>query len=98
MYLCIAGNYRPISLLPSISNIFERALYEQLYKYFTTNNLFHHIQYGFRREHSTDLAAPKLIDGVTSIKDKGKIAIAIFLNFSKASDRLNHKIFLTKLS
>ena len=55
-------------------------------------------QYGFRREHSTELAALELIDDVTSIMDKGKIPIVIIPYFSKAFDSLNHKILLTKLS
>ena len=49
-------NYRPISILPVISKIFEKILYEQLYEYFTTNNLLSEQQFGFRRFHSTTTA------------------------------------------
>ena len=90
---CIADNYRSILLLPSrpISKHFARALYEILYKYFTTNH-FHHGQYGFGNEHSTQLAALELIDRVVAKMGRGKIPIPIFRNFSKAFDSLNHKI------
>ena len=54
--------YRYISLLPSISNIFEKVLYIQLFQYFTSNNLFHANQYGFRAEYSTELALSELVD------------------------------------
>ena len=43
-------NYRPISLLPSISKIFERTMYDQIYNYFQNNELFYNSQYGFRKK------------------------------------------------
>ena len=70
--------------MPSISKNLERALYEQLYKYFTTNNLFHHSQYGFRGEHSTELAALELIDRATSKMDK-ELLLQFFSTFQKHS-------------
>ncbi len=48
-------NYRPISLLPAISKIFEKVILKQLYEFFQANTLFHNSQYGFRTGHSTDL-------------------------------------------
>ena len=42
-------NYRPISILPAISKIFERAIFDQLYIHFTQNNLFYESQYGFKK-------------------------------------------------
>ena len=55
-------NYRPISVLPVISKIFENVMLTQLVKYFTTNNLLSSQQYGFRSNRSTDLAALELMD------------------------------------
>ena len=40
-------NYRPISLLPAFSKIFEKAVFIQLYEYFNKNNLLYKSQYGF---------------------------------------------------
>ena len=51
------SNYRPISLLPSISKIFEKVLLKQLTTYLDNNNLIHNHQYRFRKRHSTEYAA-----------------------------------------
>ena len=53
------NNYRPISLLPII---FERVIHTQLYNYLSENELLCEQQYGFRSQHSTELAAIKLAD------------------------------------
>ena len=45
----ILDNYRPISLLSSISKTFEKVVFNQVYEYFTNNELFHNSQYGFRK-------------------------------------------------
>ena len=56
------NNYRPISLLPTISKIFERIAHTQLFQYFTINNIFYNHQYGFREEHSTETALLEFIN------------------------------------
>ena len=43
-------NYRPISLLPTISKVFERIIYDQMYEYLNENNLLAKEQYGFRKK------------------------------------------------
>ena len=90
-------NYRPISLLPAASKIYEKALYEQIYDYFTEHKLMLDSQYGFRKKHSTEHAAIELIDRLMDEIDKKNIPIAIFLDLSKAFDTLNHNILLQKL-
>ena len=94
------NNYRPISLLPTISKIFERVMFTQLYSYLNANNLLSEQQYGFRSHHSTELAYVKLVDYITTEMDnikKIKTPTAIFLDLSKAFDTLNFNILLNKL-
>ena len=93
----LLSNYRPISLLPTISKIFERVLHDQLYQYFLDNNLMAEEQYGFRKQHSTELATVKLIDNIISEMDMHKTPIAIFIDLSKAFDTLHINTLLEKL-
>ena len=47
------NNYRPISLLPIFSKIFEKLIYSRMYAFLEKNNLIHDKQFGFRSNHST---------------------------------------------
>jgi hypothetical protein len=90
-------NYRPISLLPSISKVFEKVAYEQLSTYLILNEFLYENQYGFRSHHSTEHAVLELVDRVTMALDKGHTPLALFLDLSKAFDTLDHTILIQKL-
>ena len=93
----ILDNYRPISLLPSISKIFERVIFNQIHAYFTAHNLYYSGQHGFREKHSTQLVASELVDRITLELDIGNTPISTFIDLSKAFDTLDHNILLPKL-
>ena len=77
--------------------MFERVVFNQLYQYLDVNNLLLDSQYGFRKQHFTELAALELIDRIHKSMDNGQIPVSIFLDLSKACDTLDHTIILSKL-
>ena len=89
--------YRPISLLPYFSKIFEYVIFCQLFDYMCENNLLTIEQFGFWRGHSTELAAIQLVDRLTKQMDIGNVPTNIYIDLSKAFDTLDHSI-LHKLS
>ena len=93
----LIDNYRPISLLPTISRIFETAIYSQLYEYIEHHHIINDYQYGFRKSHPTVYTATELIDRLTYKLDNNKIPFNIYIDLSKAFDTLNHSILLSKL-
>jgi len=58
------SNYRPISLLPAFSNVFEKVIYVRLYQQLANNNILIDEQFGFRPKSSTTAAAYNLINEV----------------------------------
>lgn len=90
-------NYRPISILPSLSKILERIMYNRVYDFFTTNYLFNPDQYGFRKLHSTDLALSQLYDRISGAMAGRDHVIGVFMGLSKTFDTLDHSIILSKL-
>ena len=92
------GNYRPISLLPTLSKIIEKIAQKQLYEYMDSNNLFNNSQYGFRKNHATEYAAMEFVDKIGETMNNKQTPFAIFIDLSKAFDTLDHHILLQKLT
>jgi len=89
-------NYRPISILPTISKLFEKHLNSQIRVYLSKNKLFYKNQSGFRENHSCATALIRMTDNWLKAMDDGEMTGVIFLDFSKAFDLIDHRLLHKK--
>ena len=90
-------NYRPISVLPVVSKIFEKEIFRQLHDYLSTNSLLSTFQSRFRPKHSALALLLQMCDKWLENMDDGKIAGMISMNIKKAFDSISHQILLSKM-
>ena len=91
------NNYRPISILPTVSKLIEKWVESQFSKYLNEYNLLHQSQSGFRSKHSTESAIVRMIDSWLKAVNDGKLTGCVMVDFRKAFDLVDHKILLNKL-
>ena len=92
------SNYRPISVIPTVSKIYEKIIYDQLYDYLNTHNLLTHCQSGFRSFHSTLTTLLEATNDWSVNIDNGMLNGVVFIDLKKAFDTIDHEILLLKLS
>lgn len=91
------NNYRPISILSSISKILEKLLNVRLSKYLDKHNIISKNQYGFRKGMSAEDAVTDLINTVVHHVDNKLQTIGVFLDLSKAFDTVSTSKLLLKM-
>jgi hypothetical protein len=90
-------NYRPISLLPSISKIPEKIVFARLYEFLLEIIFLNDFQSGFRAGESTVNQLTYIVHKIYEAPEMGKEVCMVFLDFSKAFDKVWHKGLLYKL-
>ena len=94
----ILNNYRPISLLITVSKILEKLIYKRTYNFLSETDQLFVSQYGFRQNHSCNDAVNELSMQILKNLEEDKYTVSIFLDLSKAFDTLDHDILLEKKS
>jgi hypothetical protein len=92
------SNYRPISVLPTLSKVPEKIVALQITSFLDNLGLFSDAQHGFRAHHSTATALTQISDYIFEGFTRSEFTLALFIDFSKAFDSISHDILLNKLS
>jgi len=90
-------SYRPISLLPTLSKVFEKILLKRLLPLATEAKIIPDTQFGFKPNHSTIHQLHRVVDTISSSLEKKQYCAAAFLDVSQAFDRVWHDGLLFKL-
>ena len=90
-------NYRPVALLSPISKVLERLVFEQMYRHFHGNKIFHTNLHGYRKYRSTQTALITIYDRWVRSASRGKLSGAVLLDLSAAFDLVDHHLLLQKL-
>jgi hypothetical protein len=91
------SSYRPISLLPVLSKVFERLFLQRITNYVEQGHCIPSHQFGFRRSHSTIQQLHRVVDFIADGFERRQYAMGVFLDVSSAFDRVWHKGLLYKL-
>jgi hypothetical protein len=91
------SNYRPISVLPILSKILEKHVFNCLYEYLQERDLLIKSQFGFRKNHCCQTALIALTEKIYEAFCAGKLFGLVQLDFSKAFDLINHSLLIEKL-
>ena len=89
-----AGNYRPISLISHIMNIFEKEIKLQVMGYLEVNNLITSDESDYRNQHNTQTALHRVVDDWLDNVSDGNLTGVCSFDITKCFDTINHAIFL----
>ena len=91
------SNYRPMSILPLFSKVFERLMFNKIYNFVIKLEIIYKNQFGFQKGKSTEHAILDLYTNLLQAIEKQHKTSCIFLDFVKAFDTVNHNILIKKL-
>ena len=90
-------NYRPVAILSPLSKVIEKVVYEQVYSYFSSNQLFHPNLHGYRKNRSTQTALLQMYDRWVRAASDGQLSGVVLLDLSAAFDLVDPVLLLQKL-
>lgn len=89
---------RPVSILPCLSKVLERVVYNQMLEYLEANNMLPDLQSGFRKGRGTATALSDVVGNILEARDRGEGTILTLLDFTRAFDAINTTLLLSKLA
>lgn len=90
-------SYRPISLLPMLSKVFEKIYIKKLNEIIKSNKLIPDYQFGFRNKHGTIEQVHRVVNQINKDLERKRYCSAVFLDISQAFDKVWHVGLLSKL-
>ena len=91
-------NYRPISLLTTVSKVLEKIVYKRVYNFLQNTGQLYENQYGFRASHSCEHAIGQVINSIVKGLENKLNSACVLLDLSKAFGTIEHVIMLEKLA
>ena len=93
----LPDDYRPVTVLPILSKIYERLIAKQICDFITDQNVYKDTMSGFRKHHSTSTILLKIKDDIVIAMERGEVTLSFFSDYSKAFHTLNYKCLISKL-
>ena len=90
-------NYRPISLLFTMSKVLEKIVHKRVIKFLDHHNILYSSQYGFCNHRSCKQAVQELLAKILQAKEDNLQIASVFMDLSKAFDTQNHEMLLRKM-
>ena len=90
-------DYRPVSVLPILSKIYERVALEQITNFIENKLIYHHYQSGYHKNHSTATLLAKLRDDIKKAMKASEITLAVFTEYLKAFDTIDFSVLIRNM-
>lgn len=90
-------DFRPISLLTTLSKVLEKVANNQIVEFINANNIMDPFQSGYRKLHSTATALLKISEEMRNAIFKKQVVLTVYLDYTKAFDCVDHKLLINKL-
>lgn len=90
-------DFRPISILPVLSKVYEKVILSQLCDFIDRYNIYASTQSGFRKGHSCITILLKLKDDILKAMQRGEVTLSVSADYSKAFDTVKYDVLINKL-
>lgn len=93
----LLSNYRPVSNLPYLSKLTEKAVYNQLHLHMIDNSGYPEMQSSYRKGHSTETVLLRVVNDILMKMNSQEVTLLVMLDLSAAFDTVNHDILIKRL-